>query len=184
MTNTGGTKGGGRFLFFLGENFGETASPVDITIGGQKCLQSKHYGWDQTITLEHSWPNSGRPYLSCIPQETRVGEKGLKIEIAYRTIVLQSASSKSSSPFYARCIKNYYGLLGEHCVSCWKYRRQTKYSKSVKDGELKIYAADCTGDFTPNFGTSEPLAKGGFAILPPPECKSQINCFISLYIFL
>ena len=184
MTNTGGTKGGGRFLFFLGENFGETASPVDITIGGQKCLQSKHYGWDQINTLEHSWPNSGRPYLSCIPQETRVGEKGLKIEIAYRTIVLQSASSKSSTPFYARCIKNYYGLLGEHCVSCWKYRRQTKYSKSVKDGELKIYAADCTGDFTPNFGTSEPLAKGGFAILPPPECKSHINCFIPLYIFL
>ena len=72
MVTTGGTKAGGHFLFFLGENFGETASPLDITIGGQKCLQSKHYGWDQTSTLEHTWPNSGRPYLSCIPQETRV----------------------------------------------------------------------------------------------------------------
>ena len=44
MTNTGETCG--RFLFFLGENFGETASPVDITIVGK--MFCKHY-WDQQI---------------------------------------------------------------------------------------------------------------------------------------
>ena len=44
------------FSSFLGENFGETASPVDITIGGQKVLAKQHNGWDQTNTLEHRGP--------------------------------------------------------------------------------------------------------------------------------
>ena len=168
----------------MGENFGETSSPVEISISGQKCLQGTHYGWSQTTTLDHPWSNSGRPYLSCIPQETRVGEKTLKIKVAHKTIHLSAPSSQATGPLYARCFKNFYGLYGEHCISCWKFNRQTKYSKSVEAGELTVFAAECTGEFAPKVGMSEPLAKAGFAILPPSECKYKYDYVVIQKFFL
>tara|TARA_B110000008_G_C16908144_1_gene539531 strand:- start:776 stop:880 length:105 start_codon:yes stop_codon:yes gene_type:complete len=34
-----------------------------------------------------------------------------------------------------------------------------------------MYATECSGEFVSGVGMSEPVAKNGFAILPPPECK-------------
>ena len=48
---------------------------------------------------------------------------------------------------------------------------QTKYANAVEGGELKMYATECSGEFVSGVGMSEPVAKNGFAILPPPECK-------------
>jgi hypothetical protein len=177
---TGGVKAGGFYLFFLGENFGEFQTPVEIVIGGQPCLEIRHHGWSQTETLAHPWPNSGRPYLSCVPQETKVGEKTISIAIAYKSIFLKGPSSVSNSVLYARCFKDYYGLYGEHCVSCWHFKQKTRYSKAVKDGKLKIYATECSGEFTPGVGMAEPVAKMGFAILPPPDCM-YMYMYIAIY---
>ena len=73
-----------------------------------------------------------------------------------------------------RCMPMFQELLwhgGEHCVSCWHFKQQTKYANAVEGGELKMYATECSGEFVSNVGMSEPVAKNGFAILPPPECK-------------
>ena len=88
-------------------------------------------------------------------------EKTISIVVAYKSIFLKGPSSVSNGVFYARCFNDYYGLYGEHCVSCWHFKQKTKYSKAVEDGKLKIYAAECSGEFTPGVGMAEPVAKRG-----------------------
>merc|ERR1711871_1171657 len=62
-------------------------------------------------------------------------------------------------------------------VECWHFLN-TELSSGAEtvDSDKKIYAVDCTGVFVPGFGTEEPVAKRGFALLPPNECKHSFGC--------
>jgi hypothetical protein len=174
VTNTFDAQGGRKTnsrLFFLGEHFGEKETGLKIVIGGQLCSDPIHHGWSQVETLKHLWQNSGRPYLSCIPQETTVGEKIIELHVAQTSVRFSSPSSTSrSSSFVARCSKNFYGLFGERCVECWHYFRASKYARTLDGGKQKIFVSECSGDFQKNIGTEEPIAKSGFSLLPPREC--------------
>ena len=163
----GGFKSGNSRLFLLGEHFGETETALEIFIGGQRCIGSKHHGWSQTESLLHSWQNSGRPYVSCIPQETTIGEKEIFIKIAKTSTTFTSPRGEQSiSKIYARCFNGYYGKIGELCVECWYQNPKSLYSER----ERKLYLSECPGTFDYDVGVQEPLAKAGFALLPPPEC--------------
>ena len=163
----GGFKSGNSRLFLLGEHFGETETALEIFIGGQRCIGSKHHGWSQTESLLHSWQNSGRPYVSCIPQETTIGEKEIFIKIAKTSTTFTSPRGEQSiSKIYARCFNGYYGKIGELCVECWYQNPKSLYSER----ERKLYLSECPGTFKSDVGVQEPLAKAGFALLPPPEC--------------
>ena len=54
----------------------------------------------------------------------------------------------------------------------------------MEAGELTVFAAECTGEFAPKVGMSEPLAKAGFAILPPSECKYKYDYVVIQKFFL
>ena len=163
-------------IFFLGENFGEEKTEIRILVGGQECLEPIHHGWSGFETLKHPWQQSGRPYLSCIPQETTVGRKGIIIAVAGVIADFNSPSSMSqSSSLYARCFEHYYGLMGEYCVECWHFETVGRSRRSATREIMKIYATTCKGEFSHSLGTSEPIANDGFSILPPQECL-QTNC--------
>ena len=170
----GGYKSGNSRLFFLGENFGEVATEVQIYIDGQRCEDAQHHGWDQFETLFHPWQNSGRPYISCIPQETTVGEKEIYIEVAETSALFTSPRGEESiSKIHARCFEGFYGQLNEFCVECWFHNPMSLYS----DRKRKVYLSECPGTFEPDFGSNEPLSKPGFAILPPHECIDGVCLF-------
>ena len=174
----GGELSGGLRLYFLGEHFGERETALQIVLGGQECMDPVHHGWSQPYTLKHQSINPGRPYLSCIPQETDVGPKEIIIHVAYVVGLHESPSHRSrASRLFARCFPNYYGLVGEHCVECWHYESPTKYRQTV-GGNLKTYAAVCDGMFDGAVGNTEPYAKPGFSLLPPPACMFNKGCLL------
>ena len=57
----------------LDDGFGESTSPVNLTIGGKPCLNAN---W------EASHPDTGRPYLQCNPALDVAGAKDLKLYVA------------------------------------------------------------------------------------------------------
>ena len=125
-------------------------------------------------TLFHPWQNSGRPYISCIPQETTVGEKEVYIEVAETSALFTSPRGEESiSKIYARCFEGFYGQLNEFCVECWFHNPLSLYS----DRKRKVYLSECPGTFQPDFGSNEPLSKPGFALLPPYECFNGVCLF-------
>ena len=63
----------------------------------------------------------------------------------------------------SRCSAGYWGLDSEFCTPCWSFEQEGR----------KILAAECTGEYYKGFGSSEPLAQEGFAILPPHECQGR-----------
>ena len=109
-------------------------------------------------------------YLSCVPPVSSVGDKDISISVAAHNITFYGILA-------GRCSPGFYGRLNELCTECWHFlNSELSSSTETADEDKKIYAVDCTGIFLPGFGTEEPVAKRGFALLPPPECIGSDGC--------
>ena len=157
-------------LFIFGENFGNTPTPVNMTIGGENCINAN---WHPPSA---SSKPPGTPYLSCEPDKKVVGPQDVILRVAFQTV---DVISKDKQKLAARCFPGFYGRTGEYCLKCWEF--------PSSDGRRQLTAATCSGRYTaPNFtlsnqlgnlsfaargGSEEPVPMPGFATFPPPECN-------------
>ena len=65
----------GQSLYVFGENFGESASEINITLNGEPCLNAE---WN--LPSEDTKP-PGFPYLTCNPIRTTVGPKDILVSL-------------------------------------------------------------------------------------------------------
>jgi hypothetical protein len=175
-------------IFLFGQNFGEEASSVNITISGVPCTEPS---WHEAS--RYSSP-PGKPYLSCRPGVHVVGAHSVFLKVAETEVTI--TKTESGKTIDARCPQEQYGKIGERCVPCWKY----------SDGKNTLPAATCTGKWVSRknnsfgnvdnilsrgnatewgrkvalapkgsdvfTGTEDPIALPGFQIFPPPECSN------------
>ena len=147
-----------ELLFVFGDEFGETSTPINITLNGKPCSQAT---WNPAA---RDTKPQGFPYLTCKPPPTRVGSQEIAITVGTQTGV--SSRMIDGSSLSALCASGFYGLSGEWCATCWHF---------YVDGARK-YVANCTGEYVDQAwpysisGTSEPVPLAEFHSWPPHEC--------------
>jgi hypothetical protein len=118
----------GQNVQINGHNFGPYATPVDITVGGLKCLDAE-------------WINDAA--LKCNVQSDTVGRKNMTIK---------AANQSSPQVYYEvdriielRCTQDFYGVAGEYCLPCYTASNTLPVCGDLVTFPCQVQGAKCPG---------------------------------------
>ena len=99
-----GDASGGEELRIYGDNFGPWRTPVNLTVGENKCENGFWTNDDAMFDFE--------PYIKCpVTGRSFVGQKDVQVDVAF-------SSSGVFERFAVECKIGTYGRLGEYCAEC------------------------------------------------------------------